>query len=139
LAPLRALDVPLADFTGLMAFVEAQKIYDPEYPSGHRYYWKSTNLDALSEPVLDVLVERMLAAPSKHSTIDVWLNGGAMERVSESHAAFRGRDARYVVNPEANWEDDADDDPPPADEVERVVDGAPLRAAPPDREDRDDE
>jgi len=110
LAPLRALDVPLADFTGLMAFVEAQKIYDPEYPSGHRYYWKSTNLDALSEPVLDVLVERMLAAPSKHSTIDVWLNGGAMERVSESHAAFRGRDARYVVNPEANWEDDADDD-----------------------------
>ena len=53
---------------------------------------------------MDVLVERTLAAPSKHSTIDIWLNGGAIERVGESDTAFRGRGNRYVVNPEANWE-----------------------------------
>ena len=110
LRPLRELGDPLADFSGPMPFVEAQKIYDPEYPSGHRYYWKSTNVDRLSEDVVDVLVEHTLAAPSKHSTIDVWLNGGAMARVPESHAAFRGRGARYLVNPEANWEHRADDD-----------------------------
>jgi FAD/FMN-containing dehydrogenase len=110
LAPFRELASPLADLTGPMPFVEAQTIYDPEYPAGHRYYWKSTNLDALSDPVIDALVERTLAAPSKHSTIDIWLNGGAMERVPASHGAFRGGDAQYVVNPEANWEDAADDD-----------------------------
>jgi Berberine and berberine like len=43
------------------------------------------------------------------SRSDVWLNGGALGRVPESHAAFRGGSARYLVNPEANWER-ADDD-----------------------------
>jgi FAD/FMN-containing dehydrogenase len=110
LRPLRELGDPLVDLSGPMAFVDAQKIYDPDYPAGHRYYWKSTNLDSLPEDVVDVLVERTLAAPSKHSTIDVWLNGGAMERTRESHAAFHGRGTRYVVNPEANWEYREEDD-----------------------------
>jgi FAD/FMN-containing dehydrogenase len=110
LRPLRELGEPLADFSGPMRFVEAQKIYDPEYPAGGRYYWKSTNLAALSEEVVEVLVEQTLAAPSKHSTIDVWLNGAALERMPESHTAFRGRNARYLVNVEANWEHPADDD-----------------------------
>jgi FAD/FMN-containing dehydrogenase len=109
LRPLREVGEPLVDFSAVMPFVEAQQIYDPDYPAGHRYYWKSTNLDRLSEEVIDVLVEHARAAPSKHSTIDVWLNGGALERVPESHAAFRGRSARYLVNPEANWEHGADD------------------------------
>lgn len=109
LRPLRELTEPLADFSGPMPWVDVQTIYDPEYPSGHRYYWKSTNLDALSDEAVDVLVEQALASPSKHSTIDVWLNGGALERVPDSHAAFRGRSARYLVNPEANWESPEDD------------------------------
>ena len=36
-------------------------------------------------------------------------------------------------------EQDPDDHPAPADEVERVVDGVPVGPAPPDREDREDE
>ena len=110
LRPLRELGDSLVDLSGPMQFVDAQKIYDPDYPAGHRYYWKSTNLTALSADAVDVLVERMSAAPSKHSTIDIWLNGGAIERVGESGAAFSGRANRYVVNPEANWEEAAADD-----------------------------
>jgi FAD/FMN-containing dehydrogenase len=93
-----------------MQYVEAQQIYDADYPAGHRYYWKSTNIAQLTPGAIDVLVERTLAAPSMHSTIDVWLNGGAIARVGESETAFRGRSTRYVVNPEANWEDAADDE-----------------------------
>jgi FAD/FMN-containing dehydrogenase len=110
LRPLRELGEPMVDFSGPMPYVDAQKIYDPDYPAGHRYYWKSTNLAALSHEAIDVLVERTLAAPSEHSTIDVWLNGGAISRVADSETAFRGRDNRYVINPEANWEEVADDD-----------------------------
>jgi FAD/FMN-containing dehydrogenase len=110
LRPFRELGELLADFSGPMRYVDAQRIYDPDYPAGHRYYWKSTNLEALTPEVVDVLVERTLAAPSKHSTIDVWLNGGAISRVGESETAFHGRATRYVVNPEANWEDAAADD-----------------------------
>jgi FAD/FMN-containing dehydrogenase len=110
LRPLRELADPLVDVSGPMPFVDAQKIYDPDYPAGLRYYWKSTNLAALSDDAVDVLVERTLSAPSKHSTIDIWLNGGAIERMGESDTAFCGRRNRYVVNPEANWEQAADDD-----------------------------
>lgn len=110
LRSLRELGDPLADFSAAMPFVDAQKVYDAEYPAGHRYYWKSTNLPALSRRVVDVLVEHTLAAPSKHSTIDVWLNGGAIDRLTASETAFSGRGVRYLVNPEANWERAADDD-----------------------------
>jgi FAD/FMN-containing dehydrogenase len=110
LQPLRELGAPLADFSGPMTYVDAQQIYDPEYPAGHRYYWKSTNLPALPDGAVDVLVEQMRRAPSRHSTIDVWLNGGAIARVANDATAFSGRTGKYVINPEANWEDPADDD-----------------------------
>ena len=110
LQPFRELGEPLFDASGPMQFVEAQQIYDPDYPAGHRYYWKSTNLPSMPAEAVDVLVEQTLAAPSQHSTVDIWLNGGAIARVRDTDTAFRGRDNRYVVNPEANWEHPDDDD-----------------------------
>ena len=82
-----------------MTYVDAQQIYDPDYPAGHRYYWKSTNLPSLPAEAVDVLVEHMRRAPSKHSTIDIWLNGGAIARVADDATAFSGRDGRYVDQP----------------------------------------
>ncbi len=110
LQPFRELGEPLVDLSDRMQYVDAQQIYDPDYPKGHRYYWKSTNLPSLPADVVDVLAEHMHRAPSKHSTIDIWLNGGAIGRVGEDATAFSGRGGRYVVNPEANWEHAADDD-----------------------------
>ena len=110
LRPLRELGELLIDLSGPMQFVDVQKIYDPDYPAGHRYYWKSTNLAGISGDAVDTLVERTLAAPSKHSTIDIWLNGGAIDRVGPADTAFAGRGNRYVVNPEANWEAATDDE-----------------------------
>ena len=49
LQPFRELGAPLVDLSGPMAYVDAQQIYDPDYPAGHRYYWKSTNLPSLSD------------------------------------------------------------------------------------------
>lgn len=81
-----------------------------DYPAGHRYYWKATNLPALPDEAVDALVEQIRRAPSKHSTVDIWLNGGAISRVGDDATAISARDGRYVINPEANWEDAADDD-----------------------------
>jgi FAD/FMN-containing dehydrogenase len=110
LQPFRELGELLIDLSGPMPFVEAQQIYDPDYPAGHRYYWKSTNLPSMPAEAVDVLVEQTRAAPSKHSTIDIWLNGGAIARAEDTDTAFRGRDNRYVVNPEGNWEHADEDD-----------------------------
>ncbi len=109
LQPFRELGSPLVDLSDRMDYVDAQRIYDPDYPAGHRYYWKSTNLPSLPEEAIDILVEQTRRAPSKHSTLDVWLNGGAIGRVSDDATSFSGRGGMYVVNPEANWEDPAED------------------------------
>jgi FAD/FMN-containing dehydrogenase len=110
LRPLRELGEPLADLSGAMPFVEVQQVYDPDYPAGHRYYWKSARLPELTGEIVDVLVGQTRGAPSKHSTVDLWLNGGAIARVAGDATAFSGRGDHYVINPESNWEDEADDD-----------------------------
>jgi FAD/FMN-containing dehydrogenase len=93
-----------------MPYVEAQALLDEDYPDGWRYYWKSANLDALGDDVVDVLVRRAADAPSHHSTIDVWFHGGALGRIEADATAFGARPA-YLIGVEANWEPgDPDDD-----------------------------
>ena len=108
--PLRELATPLADLSGILPYLEAQRLYDEDYPDGMRYYWKSTSVMTLTDQAIDALVVRARAAPSPHSTIDIWLNGGAMARPDAAATAYGRRDVRYLVNPEANWHDPADDD-----------------------------
>jgi FAD/FMN-containing dehydrogenase len=108
-APLRALGEPLADLSGPMPWVEVQRILDEDYPAGGRYYWKSANLAGLDAATVETLVEHARRAPSDHSTIDLWVNGGAIARVPETATAFGNRDALYLVGVEANWEDPAAD------------------------------
>jgi FAD/FMN-containing dehydrogenase len=108
--PFRELATPLVDMSGPRPYVDVQRIFDADYPSGHRYYWKSSRLPVLSDASIAGLVGCLQAAPSGHSTIDLWLNGGAMAAVPADGSAFGTRDATYLVSPEANWEDPADDD-----------------------------
>jgi hypothetical protein len=109
-APLRGLAEPLADLSGRMPWVDAQQVYDEDYPAGMRYYWKSLNLPQLTPEIVATLVEHAERAPSDHSTIDVWANGGAIARVPEEATAFGGRDSRYVIGVESNWEHESADD-----------------------------
>jgi FAD/FMN-containing dehydrogenase len=109
LQPFRELATPLVDLSGPMPYVEAQTIYDADYPAGHRYYWKSSRLAALTDDAIDVLVRHLRAAPSAHSTIDIWLHGGAVEAVDAEATAYGRRDIRYLVSPEGNWEHAEDD------------------------------
>jgi hypothetical protein len=100
----------LIDFSGAMPYVEVQKVFDADYPSGvMRYYWKSLNLTSLSNQAIARLVEHARRQPSPHSTTDLWHIGGAVRRVSADESAFFGRNAAFLLNPEANWEHPGDD------------------------------
>jgi FAD/FMN-containing dehydrogenase len=110
LAPLRGLGDPIADLSGPMPYVAAQKILDEDYPDGMRYYWKSTNVSGLGDEVIERLMAHAEAAPSHHSTVDVWYQGGAMGRVGADETAFGDRSAPYLLGIEANWEDPEDDE-----------------------------
>ncbi len=109
LAPFRELATPLADLSGPQPWVDVQRVFDADYPTGHRYYWKSSRLPALSERTIARLADALTLAPSKHSTIDLWLNGGAMSAIPVDGTAFGTRDAGYLVGVEANWDAAGDD------------------------------
>ncbi len=109
-APLRELGDPIADLSGPMPYTEAQGILDEDYPDGWRYYWKSVNVRGLEDGAVEALIERNAAAPSHHSTIDVWFQGGAMSDVGERDTAFANRAAPYLMGIEGNWEDAGDDE-----------------------------
>jgi FAD/FMN-containing dehydrogenase len=110
LAPLRELGDPIVDFSGPMPYVEAQKVLDEDYPDGGRYYWKSQNVKGLGEGEIERLIAHAEAAPSDHSTIDVWYQGGAMARVGAQESAFGDRSAPILLGIEANWEEPEDDE-----------------------------
>jgi len=106
LQPLRRFSRPLADLSGRMPFVEAQKMLDEDYPARElRYYWKSQHLMDLSDQVIERLVDHASRQPSPLSTTDIWHIGGAVRRVSEEAMAFSGRNVPYLLSPEANWVD----------------------------------
>ena len=110
LRPLRELGDPIADFSGPMPYVEVQKLLDEDYPDGWRYYWKSLNVDELGEGVIEALIEHAEAAPSDHSTIDIWFQGGAMGRVGAGESAFGDRSVPILLGIEANWEPEPQED-----------------------------
>jgi FAD/FMN-containing dehydrogenase len=110
LAPLRGFGEPIADFSGAMPYVDAQKVFDEDYPDGWRYYWKSTNVPALGDELIERLTEHAVRAPSPQSTVDVWYQGGAMARVGEAETAFANRSAPYLIGIEANFEKEEDSD-----------------------------
>jgi FAD/FMN-containing dehydrogenase len=110
LGPLRELGEPIADFSGPMPYVEAQKILDEDYPDGGRYYWKSQNVNGLGNEEIERLIVHAEAAPSHHSTIDVWYQGGVMSRIEAGGTAFGDRGAPILLGIEANWEEPQDDE-----------------------------
>jgi len=108
LQPLRELATPLVDFSGPMPYVQIQKSFDEDYPTGRRYYWKSLYLRELSDEAIDAVVGHAATCPSPLSTIDVWLLGGAINRTYRE-TAFTHRDAPYMIGLESNWDDPKDD------------------------------
>lgn len=109
LSPLIEFGEPLVDLSGAVPYVKAQTYFDEDYPNGMRYYWKSLNLSRLDDQAIDRIVEHARRQPSVLSTVDLWDIGGAVARLSADESAFFGRQAAFLLNPEANWEDKADD------------------------------
>lgn len=108
--PLREIDTPLVDLSGPMPYLVAQQLFDPDYPDGRRYYWKSIYLRGLDDAVVQALAEHAARRPSPISSIDIWALGGAMNRVAPSATAFARRDAPFLLGIESNWDDPQQDE-----------------------------
>lgn len=107
--PLRELGDPLADVVSRRPYVEWQRFSDANWEPGYRDYWKADYLTGLPDAALDTLVEHAATLPTPHSDFKIAHFEGAVGRPSPSATAFPHRDAPFVLNVNARWEDPAED------------------------------
>jgi FAD/FMN-containing dehydrogenase len=91
--------------------VSQQSLIDPTQPRGRRYYWKSEYLATLDGPLLELAMDFARQMPSPHSSIVLFPLGGALNRLPADHSAVGNRDAAWVLNIMASWDDPAQDAP----------------------------
>jgi FAD/FMN-containing dehydrogenase len=110
LRPLREFKTPVVDAVGPKPYVAHQALFDPAYPHGRHYYWKSWKLPPLSDSAIEVIIEQAKAISSPLSAIPIFTLGGAVARVADDATAFSGRSSAHDINFVASW---LPDDPEP--------------------------
>src|SRR6266702_3610769 len=108
-APLRALGKPLADVIGPQPYAAWQTAFDPLLTPGAFNYWKSHNFTALSDGLLDTLVDYVGTLPTAECEIFIGQLGGATSRVPADATAYPHRDANFVMNVHTRWRERGDE------------------------------
>jgi FAD/FMN-containing dehydrogenase len=111
LRPLRAFGRPVLDTVAPRPYLAHQQLFDPSFPHGRHYYWKSWKLPPLTDETIAVIVEHAGRITSPLSAITMFALGGAVARVDDDASAYPNRDAAHDINIVAAWEAD---DPEPA-------------------------
>src|SRR5437762_9521498 len=96
---------PAAKAMTVMPFgARVQKLLDPEFPNGNRYYTKEAHINELPEEALETLVSRW-GEMKMSGEIEIIGLGGAMARVSPDATAFANRHHNWWLNFALHWAD----------------------------------
>jgi FAD/FMN-containing dehydrogenase len=79
-------------------FLTHQAMFDPSFVPGRWYYFKSADVPAMTDEIIDTTVEHSLRIASPLTSFPIWQRGGAVARVGEDETAFSGRDAGFTYN-----------------------------------------
>ncbi len=104
LRPLKEFGSPVLDLCVPKPYLAHQKMFDPSFRHGHWYYFRSCDVAALTDDVIDVMTEYGQQITSPITSIALWQMGGAVARVDESATAFNGRNAGFTFNINGNSE-----------------------------------
>jgi FAD/FMN-containing dehydrogenase len=109
LQPIRELATPLLDLSGAMPYATLQGAFDPFFPKGWLYYWKSLYLYGLDDEAMSSIIGYAADRPSPDALMGLWhLGGGAAGRVAPVATAFGSRTAPYLLSFDTTWTDPAD-------------------------------
>ena len=98
LAPMRRFGAPIVDLVGRRPFVEHQGLLDPSFPHGIWIYSKASDVAALSDGVLEVMLDYGARVRSLRSGMIAWQLGGAVPRVGAMDTAFSSTRSGYLVD-----------------------------------------
>jgi FAD/FMN-containing dehydrogenase len=100
---LREFGAPLVDLVGPTRYVDHQSGIDDTVPHGWHYYWKATDLTAMSDEVIDIVADHAYRASSPRSYAAMFHLGGAVARTPRGATAYPGRDAEHNIVIDAAW------------------------------------
>lgn len=104
---LRELANPIIDLSAPMPYIALQSFFDEDYPKGElHYYWKSLYFDELSNEAINKFIALGKSRPSPLSTVDIWLLGGAIDKVKPEDTAYPHRGSKHLLGIESNWKKD---------------------------------
>jgi FAD/FMN-containing dehydrogenase len=98
LRPLKEFGSPVLDLCEPKPFLTHQAMFDPSFPHGWWYYFRSCDVAELTDQVIDITVDHALRIRSPITAFPIWHFGGAMTRVPEHETAFNGRHAGHAFN-----------------------------------------
>jgi FAD/FMN-containing dehydrogenase len=110
LAPLLAFGSPLVSQVGPMSYPALNMMLDDGFPPGALYYWKSSFSEALSDAVINVLVEQFPGCPSPMSGVAIEHFHGAVTTVPVDATAVPHRAPSINILIAGVWRDPATSD-----------------------------
>jgi FAD/FMN-containing dehydrogenase len=102
LRPLKSFGRPLLDLCIPKPYLAHQSMFDPSFPPGWWYYFRSCDIAELSDEVIDIMAEHGNRIVSPITSMGMWQMGGAVARVGEDETAFNGRNAGFAFNINGN-------------------------------------
>jgi FAD/FMN-containing dehydrogenase len=110
LASLRSFGPPLVDSIAPKAYLDVQGANDEAMDWGHRFYMKSGFTTTMPDELVEAWVSLMHDAPPGECSVGAWPWDRAISRVADDDMAFTGRDARFWLAVESQWDDPNADD-----------------------------
>jgi FAD/FMN-containing dehydrogenase len=98
IAPMRRFGKSVLDLCQPKPFVDHQRMFDASLPAGWWYYFRSCDVDALTDEVIDLTAEHSLRMRSPINTFPIFQLGGAIARVDDSATVFSSRGAGHTFN-----------------------------------------
>jgi FAD/FMN-containing dehydrogenase len=102
--PMRRFGKPVLDLCKPKPFVDHQRMFDPSFPEGWWYYFRSFDVAELSDPVIDIMAAQAPRLTSPRSVLGIFQLGGAVARVGDDETVFNGRRAGHTFNVNATTE-----------------------------------
>jgi FAD/FMN-containing dehydrogenase len=96
--PMKEYGAPLLDLCVPKPFVTHQSMFDPSFQHGWWYYFRSADLQTLTDDVIDIVARNALAMTSTMTAFPIFQLGGAVSRVAEDATAFNGRSHGHTIN-----------------------------------------
>jgi len=96
--PLRNFGSPILDLCAPKPFLTHQAMFDPSFPHGWWYYFRSCNVAGLTDEVIEITADHASQINSPLTAFPIFHLGGAIARVGDDETAFNGRSAGHTFN-----------------------------------------